>query len=437
MASTHPQASGVRTRGAERFVLGLGVLTVVWSLATSSSQLQQATRDHTGVLLAFALAIVVGEQFRVRMPSGRVAAPVSTASAIALAVLAAVHGHPSFDVPAGVVTLMTAGSLAAGALIRLALRHTFEWYVVAARTIGVAVTATLMRDVHFDGAGVWAWQLDPSRPIALVAIVMMGAAAAGLYVEILLTGWVRAQRRALPVVNALREELGEAQALTLGLLAAGPLVAFLAPVVGLAALPLGLLPMVLTYVAVRRYTTNRATYRQTIATLSRLTEVAGYTPTGHASRVAARSVSIARSMGMHAEAVQELEYAALLHDLGQVGLRSPIPDGATVLAAPDDQRKIASEGARIVRRTEVLDRVADLMERQTTPFRHVREWGEKVPMESRIIKVSNAFDDFSHGRADAKSIDAALERIQLGLGYEYDPEVVEALIRSVRTTPPT
>jgi len=418
-------------------VLGLGVLTVVWSLATSSSQLQQATRDHTGVLLAFALAIVVGEQFRVRMPSGRVAAPVSTASAIALAVLAAVHGHPSFDVPAGVVTLMTAGSLAAGALIRLALRHTFEWYVVAARTIGVAVTATLMRDVHFDGAGVWAWQLDPSRPIALVAIVMMGAAAAGLYVEILLTGWVRAQRRALPVVNALREELGEAQALTLGLLAAGPLVAFLAPVVGLAALPLGLLPMVLTYVAVRRYTTNRATYRQTIATLSRLTEVAGYTPTGHASRVAARSVSIARSMGMHAEAVQELEYAALLHDLGQVGLRSPIPDGATVLAAPDDQRKIASEGARIVRRTEVLDRVADLMERQTTPFRHVREWGEKVPMESRIIKVSNAFDDFSHGRADAKSIDAALERIQLGLGYEYDPEVVEALIRSVRTTPPT
>ena len=32
------------------------------------------------------------------------------------------------------------------------------------------------------------------------------------------------------------------------------------------------------------------------------------------------------------------------------------------------------------------------------------------------------------------SIEAALERIHLGLGYEYDPEVVEALIRSVRTT---
>jgi response regulator RpfG family c-di-GMP phosphodiesterase len=201
--------------------------------------------------------------------------------------------------------------------------------------------------------------------------------------------------------------------------------------VGLLALPLGLLPMMLTNVAVKRYSANRATYRQTIATLSRLTDVAGYTPTGHASRVAERSVSIARWMGLHADAVQDLEYAALLHDLGQVGLRSPIPDGATVLAAPDDQRRIASEGARIVRRTEVLDRVADLMEGQTTPFRHVREWGEEVPLASRIIKVANAFDDFSHGRTDPESVEAALERIHLGLGYEYDPEVVEALIRTI------
>lgn len=438
MAETESSSAGTSTHTsrAEFVVLALGALTVALSLVTDASRLGDVMRAHTGALAAFALAIIVGEQFRVRMPSGRVTAPVSTASAIALAVLGEIQGHVMFDVPAGIVALVVAASLGLGAIVGWALHRGIEWYVVASRTIGVGVTASLMRAVPLDGAGAWAWQLDLERPPWLVAIVMMGAAAAGLYVDLLLTGLVRAQRWSLPVVSTLREELGEAQALTLGVLAAGPLVAFLAPVVGLAALPLGLLPMVLTYIAVRRYTTNRQTYRQTIATLSRLTEVAGYTPTGHASRVAARSVSIARSMGMHAEELQDLEYAALLHDLGQVGLRSPIPDGATVLAAPDDQRRIASEGARIVRRTEVLDRVADLMERQTTPFRHVREWGEKVPMESRIIKVSNAFDDFSHGRADAASIEAALERIHLGLGYEYDPEVVEGLIRSVHQTPP-
>lgn len=422
---------------AEPVVLFLAAVTVVGSLATEHATIIDSIGEHRSVFLAFSVAIVVGELFRVRMPSGRVVAPVATASAIALAVLGPVYGQPTFDVSAGVISLVVSAALSVGLLLRRITGRASEWYIVAARTIAVGVTAAVLRAPSFGGGGAWAWLLDPGRPEWLVALVMMGAAAAGLYVDLVLTGLVRAQRRALPVASTLREELGEAQALTLGVLAAGPLVAFLAPVVGLASLPLGLLPMMLTYFAVRRYTTNRETYRQTIATLSRLTEVAGYTPTGHASRVAARSVSIARSMGMHAEDVQELEYAALLHDLGQVGLRSPIPDGATVLAAPADQRRIASEGARIVRRTEVLDRVADLMEGQTTPFRHVREWGEKVPLESRIIKVSNAFDDFSHGRADATSIDAALERIHLGLGYEYDPEVVEALIRSVEMTPPT
>lgn len=428
--------AGALTRNAEPVVLGLGILTVVLSLVTEAPRLGDVVREQALVIAAFAMAIIVGEQFRVRMPSGRVTAPVSTASAIALSVLGEVQGHEVFDVPAGSVALVVAAALGLGSLLRRALGRKIEWYVAATRTIGVGVTAGLMRAAPLDGdMGAWAWQVDSSRPAWVVVVVMMGAAAIGLYVDMLLTGLVRAQRRSLPVVTTLRGEMGEARALTLGVLAAGPLVAFLAPVVGLTALPLGLLPMVLTYFAVRRYTANRATYRQTIATLSRLTEVAGYTPTGHASRVAARSVSIARSMGMQAEEVQELEYAALLHDLGQVGLKSPIPEGATVLAAPDDQRRIASEGARIVRRTEVLDRVADLMERQTTPFRHVREWGEKVPLESRIIKVSNAFDDFSHGQSDARSIDAALERIHLGLGYEYDPEVVEALIRTVHLPP--
>lgn len=415
----------------ESLVLTLGAGTVLVSFATAGDWLVDAVGRHATIICAFVLAISVGEFFRVRMPSGRVAAPVATGSGIALAVLGPVYGHAVFDVPAGAVVLVVAVSLGLAVGVRALLRRSLDWYLVAARTVGVAITALLMRLGPLDGHGVWAWQLDPERPAWLVAVVMMGAAAAGLYVDLVLTGLVRAQQKGLPVLAATQEELGEAQALTLGLLAAGPLVAFLAPVIGLLALPLGLLPMVLTYVAVRRYAANRATYRQTIATLSRLTEVAGYTPAGHASRVAARSVDIARSMGFHADQIQELEYAALLHDLGQVGLRSPIPDGATVLAAPDDQRRIASEGARIVRRTEVLDQVADLMERQTTPFRHVREWGEEVPLASRIIKVANAFDDFSHGRTDRSSVDAALERIHLGLGYEYDPEVVEALIRTI------
>ena len=98
-----------------------------------------------------------------------------------------------------------------------------------------------------------------------------------------------------------------------------------------------------------------------------------------------------------------------------------------MLAAPSDQRDIADEGARIIRHAEGLDTVADYVEAQTTPYRQVRELGEEVPMASRIIKVANAFDDLTGGSGDPDQVRAANERIHLGLGYQYDPQVVEAL----------
>ena len=103
-------------------------------------------------------------------------------------------------------------------------------------------------------------------------------------------------------------------------------------------------------------------------------------------------------LGISDRDLRDLEYAALLHDLGQISLIEPIPGGATVLAAPSDQRDIADEGARIIRHAEGLDTVADYVEAQTTPYRQVRELGEEVPMASRIIKVANAFDDLTGGQ---------------------------------------
>jgi len=200
---------------------------------------------------------------------------------------------------------------------------------------------------------------------------------------------------------------------------------------GIIALPLFLMPLVLTQFAVRRFASIRTTYGQTIRTLSRLTEIGGYTAPDHPARVAELSVAMGRDMGMSERDALDLEYAALLHDIGQVALREPIPGGATMLAAPADQDRIARDGAEIVRKTGVLDTVALILESQSKPYRHVRELGEDLPISSRIIKVANAYDDLVGGRdnVDGNGKDAAIERIHLGLGYEYDPRVVEALLR--------
>jgi HD-GYP domain-containing protein (c-di-GMP phosphodiesterase class II) len=198
--------------------------------------------------------------------------------------------------------------------------------------------------------------------------------------------------------------------------------------------PLFLSPLVLTLFAFRRYVSIRATYLQSIRTLARLTDLSGYTPQGHSERVAALAVLVGRDLGLSERELLDLEYAALLHDIGQVALVDPIPGGATVLAAPADQRRIGADTLAIVRETGVLDDAARILEHQATPYRQLREFGEELPLTSRIIKVVNAYDDLTAGARSGRSRDTAIERIYLGLGYEYDPRVVDSLLRVVEAS---
>ena len=226
---------------------------------------------------------------------------------------------------------------------------------------------------------------------------MLLVSSVAVLVSLGLEGAIRSQREHSPLLRTIANEYHEAVGLTTALVTTGALIALAESAMGLVALPLFLFPLVLTQFAVRRYGHIRETYRQTIGALSCLTERAGYTRQDHASRVTSLAVAIGRDLGMSQREIIDLEYAALLHDLGQVALRDPIPGGATLMAAPADQQRIAHDGAEIVRRTGVLDNVAHILEAQTRPYRQVREFGEDLPMASRIIKVANAFDDLSGG----------------------------------------
>ena len=107
-----------------------------------------------------------------------------------------------------------------------------------------------------------------------------------------------------------------------------------------------------------------------------------------------------------------------------------IPGGATLMAAPREQQRIASLGAEVVRQAGVLDKVAMIVEHQSAHYRRPHERSDaEVPLASRIIKVANAFDDLVGDSLEGGRRANALERIHLGLAYEYDPRVVTALSR--------
>ena len=202
------------------------------------------------------------------------------------------------------------------------------------------------------------------------------------------------------------------------------MITFGAEVMGLSELAVLMGPLLVTQVAFRKYAGIRATYLQTVRALARVTEVGGYVENGHSRRVSRLAVAVGRELGLAEPDLLDLEYAALMHDIGQLALPDPIPGGATVLASKQDQQRIAELGADVISKAGVLDRVAELVRRQSLPS---RGHDPEPPIGSRIIRAANAFDDLVGRSLERERSSAALERLRLDTAAEYDPGVVEAL----------
>jgi hypothetical protein len=384
----------------------------------------------------FFVVIVLGEVFRVRQPGSRHTAPLATAAALAFAMTVECPDGTPATYGAPLVILVTAVAMLVGLVPGVIGRRPIRLPDLVNSLGGIAVAALVFREVPISH-GRTVLDLQASWPPDLLALAMVLISGFALTVEVLLLAAVRAARSHAPLLRTLQDEFMAASGLIAALSATAALVALAERPLGVLAIPLFLFPLGLTQFAVRRQGAIRRTYGQTIRTLSRLTELGGYTEPGHASRVAALSMATGHQLGMSEREVLDLEYAALLHDIGQVSLTERIPGGATVLAAPADQRRIAHDGAEIVRQTGVLDNVAVILEAQTTSYRHVRELGEDLPLASRIIKVCNAYDDMAGSRPARARRNSAMERINLGLGYEYDPRVVDALAQVLKRQPQT
>ncbi len=416
----------------EVLIGGLGALVTLGAIAVAVVRFRDPTLfpilPSLPSLVVFFVAIVIGEMFRVTLSGSRHTAPLATAAALAFAMTVNSPHTTSAGYKGAMVVAVTAVAMAVGLLPKLIRGQPIHLPDLTDGLIGISVAALLFREVQISH-GRTVLDLQATWPPYFLALVMVLVSAFALTVEVFLMAMLRAARSHAPFLRTFEDEFRAAAGLTAALSATGALVALAERPLGLLAVPLFLFPLGLTQFAVRRQSAIRRTYGQTIRTLSRMTELGGYTQPGHASRVAELSLAMGHELGMSERDVLDLEYAALLHDIGQVSLTEPIPGGATLLAAPADQRRIAHDGAEIVRQTGVLDNVAVILEAQTTPYRQVREFGEDLPMSSRIIKVCNAFDDMAGGSPTAARRSAAMERIHLGLGYEYDPHVVDALVR--------
>lgn len=158
---------------------------------------------------------------------------------------------------------------------------------------------------------------------------------------------------------------------------------------------------------------------------------------GHSSRVSQYSVMIAKTLGWEKERTDDLRYAALLHDIGKIGVPDSILNKPTRLSNVefDIIKSHTTTGGEILREHTVVDAAEDVALSHHERYdgkgypRGLR--GKEISEEARIVGIADAFDAMNSSRVYRKACDRDYIMGQLidGRGKQFDPEYVDVLIR--------
>lgn len=187
------------------------------------------------------------------------------------------------------------------------------------------------------------------------------------------------------------------------------------------------------------YDEQQQTYLNTIQALVSAIETSDSYTRGHSERVTYYSLELGKRLGLSADRLQLLERAAILHDIGKIGVDLSLLHKQGKLS-PDDIRELQqhpSIGMHILEPIEFLKEV-----RICIGQHHERYDGLGYPnrinkdqllFESRILTVTDAFDAMTTNRPYRKglSLDSAIQELRDNSGTQFDPEIIEPFIELI------
>jgi hypothetical protein len=400
-------------------VMSMASMLVVAAFATATIEMDTLQMKPA---LAFGGFIAFGELLRLALPGGREAAPIAMVGGMSYALLLNLPGkgyHPtSANQSALLVIAVAAVGMVVGALPHIAAGRDAGLTGMCTRLVAIACVAFAFRPAVADFLN-----SHPARHWYVAFALITPLVFLGWLADTVISALIRADDVRARFSVAIADEMRVQWPLGAAVGASVLITVFGAQVMGLYELAVFLGPLLVTQVAFRRYAGIRATYLQTVRSLARVTEVAGYVEAGHSGRVSRLAVAVGRELGMPEKELLKVEYAALMHDIGQLSLRDPIPGGATVQVSPADQDRIAELGAEVITEAGVLDDVAELVRCQSWP---ATGHGPAPPVGSMIIRAANAFDDMVGASTDRERSGAALDRLRTDPA-EYNTQVVTAL----------
>ena len=180
----------------------------------------------------------------------------------------------------------------------------------------------------------------------------------------------------------------------------------------------------------------RRSQRNTVYGLAAIVDLRDHPTGGHSDRLAQYAVAIGTRLGLRADRVEDLKIAALLHDIGKIGiddgvLRKP---GDLTVEEYDWMKTHTLMGAKILAMMEFSSRVVEAV-----LFHHERVdgsgyplglRGDQIPIEARILAGADALESMTSTRSYrvAMPVRQAMTELAAGRGRQFDPQVVDTLL---------
>jgi response regulator RpfG family c-di-GMP phosphodiesterase len=186
----------------------------------------------------------------------------------------------------------------------------------------------------------------------------------------------------------------------------------------------------------RLYEEQETTYLNTVQALVSAIEASDAYTRGHSERVTKFSIALAKKMGIVGEGLKHLEQAAVLHDIGKIGIDVGLLHKKEKLTSADIEvlKLHPSIGVRILEPIHFLGTVREIIEQH-----HERYDGNGYPnglsgedwrLEGKILAVCDTYDAMTSDRPYRKALshEIAVQEIKDHSGTQFDPEVAAAFV---------
>jgi len=206
--------------------------------------------------------------------------------------------------------------------------------------------------------------------------------------------------------------------------------------VGIFGILLFFLPLLLARRSFELYTKMRKMYLETIRALAAAIDAKDPYTKGHSERVAETSLALAQELNLSDKDIENIEYTALLHDIGKIGIADNIL-GKNSSLTNEEFDKIKEHpimGAKIIEPVDFLKNSYEAI------YHHHEKYNgagypdglkeKDIPLSARIIAVADAYDAMGSDRPYRKKLskDKILNELKDQSGKQFDPEIVKALI---------